>query len=105
MSIFLLAIESFVIYNSVIFSLLITVPLVYLIKAVKNRFYITPLYPAITLLLNIGVNIGIAQWLGITSSIPLFYTGKALFGNIIVVLLISLKLSGGKTRQSLVPFA
>lgn len=102
---FLLSIESFIIYQSVYLYLLAAIPNFLLIKALKNRVYLTPLQPVITLTIALLIDILILQGFYKGIQPPLNYTVEAFFGNILLAMIFSLKLSGGKTRQSLMPLA
>jgi uncharacterized membrane protein len=103
--ILLLATESFIIYESSLIALLYALPAFALIKVIKNRLYITPLQPVITLGLLLLIDIYLIKGLLKGLAVSPLYTMGMLFGNIMIVLVFSLKLNGGKTRQSLMPFA
>ena len=103
--IFLLATESFIVYESPFIALLSALPAFALIRMIKNRLYITPLQPAITLGIALLIDIYLIKGLLKGFAVPPLYTMGMLFGNIMIVLVFSLKLNGGKTRQSLMPFA
>lgn len=102
---FLLCIESFIIHESCALNLVIALPVFMLIKAIKYRLYITPLQPMIMFSIALLLDIYLIQGMYKGLTTPPLYTISILFGNLIVILLLSLKLSGGKTRQSLMPFA
>ena len=102
---FFLATQSLIIHESLIVSLLSGVPIIIASMLLKDRVYVTPTYPAVALALALWIDIFlIKQVIGISPD-PSFYTMGAIFGNIVVVKLFSLKFNAGKTRQSLMPLA
>ncbi len=102
---FLLMVESFIIHDSYFLIFLSALPAFAIIRAIKERLYITPIQPLITFFIASCIDLFIVK--GILKQLPLspFYTIGILCGNLVVIWVFSLKLNGGKTRQSLMPFA
>ncbi len=99
----LLAIESFIMYESSLIVLLIALPTFFFITMIRHRLYSTPLQPLVTLATFLLLDIYLIKGLLKGQTVNPLYTISLLFGNMILVLVFSLKLNGGKTRQSLMP--
>lgn len=101
----LLMSESLIMNASCLDGLVLALPFFTFMYLIKHRLYCTTLVPVITFGIALLADIYIVQGLFNGLITPLLYTISTLCGNMVIVLVFSLKLSGGKTRQSLMPFA
>ena len=102
-ALFLLAIESWIIYGIFWLSLLYAAPIAILIFSFHSYLYLTPLYPLLSSLIATLLSLLIQGFfLGTPISGP--YAIGSIFANIGVITLFSLKAKMGKTRQSLIPY-
>lgn len=99
----LLASESLIIDAGCSTALISALPLFMLIHIIKPRLYSTPLAPIATVATALLVDIYLVRGFIQGLHTPPLYTISILCGNIFIVFVFSLKLSGGKTRQSLMP--
>lgn len=100
-ALFLLAIESWIIYGAFSFSLLSAAPIALLLFMFHSYFYHTLLEPILVSITHSLLFLLIQGFLlGLPISTP--YAIATIFANIGVITLFSLKANRGKTRQSLI---
>ena len=101
-ALFLLAIESWIIYGIFGFSLIYSAPIALLLFMFHSYFYHTLLEPILISIIATLLSLSIqGLLLGLPISTP--YAIGTIFANIGVITLFSLKAIKGKTRQSLIP--
>jgi len=102
-ALFLLAIESWIIYGIFWLSLLYATPIAILIFSFHSYLYLTLLYPLLASIIATLLSLSIQGFLlGLSISAP--YAIGTIFVNIGVITLFSLKAIKGKTRQSLTQY-